>query len=654
MASAAAASSASSSSASLSSAPASSRVEVSESDTADVTFQTHDFGLDRRITKAIGRMGLVRPTLVQSKFIPLALKGKDICTRARTGSGKTLAFSIPIVQKMLRGVGGSAAVVVGGDGAGGATSAGAGAVGAGGGAGGAGGVRALILVPSKELCHQVYQVLRELVYYCAERVTLSYLGEQSFEVQRMHLAKQPNVVVATPANIVQHLQRGNLAIKATLEMLVIDEADLILSFGYKRDIDAIVESLPRICQTFLMSATLNEDVDSLRKVVLHKPVVLKLEDAAVGQGGVEGRLNQFYVELPGADKELLLYALLKLNLCTGKTIFFVNDVERCYRLKLTLEQFCVRASVLNAELPANSRRHILQQFNRGVFDYLIVTDQGLDSIDAKNDSDDDDDDDDSDGSDDSDDSDDSEEEGDGAKQGDDNDDGGSGSDDDDDSDSSSDSDAAASGPAPQPEEGGGAANSKKQSSKATPATSSSGEGSASSSTSAAAAAPKKGKGVDSEFDAARGIDFQGVKNVINFDFPLEARAYTHRIGRTARGGASGTALSLVTKEDTAQTAVLAAVQKAQPLSNGEQQPQRLPLDMREVESLRYRVADICRAVTSAFGFWRGVAWAHQWRACVRPAGRAGAQLVSFFLNGLLLSVVGFVVVVVVVSVRLPR
>jgi len=408
----------------------------------DVTFQTHDFGLDRRITKAIGRSGFVRPTLVQAKFIPLALKGKDLCTRARTGSGKTLAFSIPIIQKMLRSSDASP------------------------------GIRALVLVPSKELCHQVYQVLRELVYYCSDKVTLSYLGEQSVEVQRMHLSKRPHVLVATPASIVQHLQRGNLSIKESLEMLVIDEADLILSFGYKNDIDVIVENLPRICQTFLMSATLNEDVNSLRKVVLHKPIVLKLEDA--GQG-VEGRLNQFYVELPSSDKELLLYALLKLNLCTGKTIFFVNDIERCYRLKLTLEQFCVRASVLNAELPANSRRHILQQFNRGVFDYLIVTDQGLDSIDDHSDDE---------------------------------------SSDDSDSDSDSDSDdAVESGPLPEAD--------ASKVDKKDPTTKQRTRGS------------KKGTKVDEEFDAARGIDFQGVKNVINYDFPTDERAYTHRIGACA-------------------------------------------------------------------------------------------------------------------------
>ena len=79
------------------------------------------------------------------------------------------------------------------------------------------------------------------------------------------------------------------------------------------------------------------------------------------------------------DKELLLYALLKLQLVTGKIIFFVNDVNRCYELKLLLEQFAIKSAVLNAELPANSRAHIMQQFNRGMFDHLIATDESLEA-----------------------------------------------------------------------------------------------------------------------------------------------------------------------------------------------------------------------------------------------------------------------------------
>jgi len=112
-------------------------------------------------------------------------------------------------------------------------------------------------------------------------------------------------------------------------------------------------------QSFLMSATLSSELDELKRLVLHSPAVLRLEgDDASGQ------LTQFFVNVPSEDRYLVLYALLRLELISGKALFFVNDVDACYRLKLFLEQFSIGAAVLNAELPANSRQHILQQFNK--------------------------------------------------------------------------------------------------------------------------------------------------------------------------------------------------------------------------------------------------------------------------------------------------
>eukprot|EP00941_MAST-03F_sp_MAST-3F-sp1_P004889 g4889.t1 len=96
---------------------------------------------------------------------------------------------------------------------------------------------------------------------------------------------------------------------------------------------------------------------------------------------------------------------------------------------------------------------------------------------------------------------------------------------------------------------------------------------------------------------ARGIDFKGVTAVVNFDFPLTVASYTHRIGRTARGGASGTALSFVADDDRKALSVLEEIQLSQPQRDGQMQPQRLPLDISELENMRYRVADVRRAVT---------------------------------------------------------
>ena len=306
-------------------------------------------GLDSRLTKAVAKCGFVHPTLVQSKSIPLALAGKDLLVRARTGSGKTAAYSLPMLAKILQEKG----------------------TGGGGGAGGAM-IRGLVLVPTRELCQQVHRQIVELTYYCKDLISVGDLGGGSSDAQRAVLQQRPDILVTTPGRIVAHLTDADLvaSLKASVGTLVIDEADLVLSYGYEDDVRSVVRGIPRTCQTFVMSATLSEALDDFRKVILHQPVILRLEE-----GSSDGKLSQWFVSTREGEKELVLYALLKLNLIQGKTLFFVNSVNSCYRLKLLFDQFSVQAAVVNAELPSNSRQHIIEEFNKGVFDFLIATDE---------------------------------------------------------------------------------------------------------------------------------------------------------------------------------------------------------------------------------------------------------------------------------------
>ena len=302
-----------------------------------------------------------------------------------------------------------------------------------------------------------------------------------------------------------------------------------MTTGCSDDVSEIVKSLPKICQGFLISATLSPELNSLKKIVLHSPVVLKLEQDE--KAAKKGRLTQFYLGLPKKDKNLVIYVFLKLGLLKGKGIFFVNSTDAGYRLKLFLEQFHIRSSVLNAELPFRSRLNIIEQFNVGNFDYLIATDESTDAKDNKEK---------------------------------------------DDPDSDEEMEA------------------KKK---------------------------KKSKKKDADYGVSRGLDFRHVSFVVNVDFPPSPSSYAHRIGRTARGGANGVALSLVEHESDEQQDLLAAVQEDQPTIpisaaatenlqglaiddvEGQQQPTEQPqptpldFDIREVEGFRYRVEDVARAVT---------------------------------------------------------
>ena len=179
---------------------------------------TESVGLDNRLRKAIQRLGHVRPTLVQSKCLPLAItSGRDLLVRAKTGSGKTLAYCLPLLQKILRDppINNRNS-----------------------------GVRAVVLVPTRELCSQVYRTLQSLVYYCDEVISLAVLSatkasgvasttkaQQDLARQKAMLRDQPNVIVATPAGLLTHIRNGDVKLKDSMEILVVDEADLVLSFG---------------------------------------------------------------------------------------------------------------------------------------------------------------------------------------------------------------------------------------------------------------------------------------------------------------------------------------------------------------------------------------------------------------------------------------
>ncbi|KAL2913389.1 ATP-dependent DNA/RNA helicase [Polyrhizophydium stewartii] len=481
-----------------------------------------DMGLDPRIQRAVAKLGFAHPTLVQAKAIPLALQGKDILARARTGSGKTAAYSIPIVQKILALKANDPAA--------------------------APAVRALVLVPTRELAEQVHRHIQQLAMYASK------------EIRSVNIATGdlPDIIVSTPARIIAHLEAGTVRLKDSVESLAIDEADLILSYGYDDDVKKLLGHLPRIYQSYLMSATLSADVDELKQLVLRNPAILKLEESPEEQN----MLTQYYIKCEETDKFLLTFFMLKLHVHpfgSGKTIIFVNSIDRCYKLKLFLEQFGIRSCTLNSELPLKSRYHIVQEFNKGVYDIIIATDESGDLKAKEADTD-------------------SEGDGDGEGEG----------------DGAEDAEA-------DPETSGTGSRVKPSTSKKN---------------------KKQKTKKDGEYGSTRGIDFVNVQAVVNFDLPRSSRSYQHRVGRTARGvGNKGYALSFV--EPAKDTGVLHTSRKTQKaalkrsaskvkLSSDEDLLRRIEkrqaamgreilpfsFDMAQVEGFRYRCIDAMRAATT--------------------------------------------------------
>ncbi|XP_069678247.1 probable ATP-dependent RNA helicase DDX56 isoform X1 [Periplaneta americana] len=314
-----------------------------ESDVKPCNF--HEMELDDRILKAIAKLGWLEPTPIQEKAIPILLEGKDVLMRARTGSGKTGAFAVPVIQRILNSKQTSMKQET----------------------------KALVLAPSKELCQQIHTNFTELTTKCSREVHCIDLSPQmDISAQRPLLVERPDIVVSTPLRVLAHLKARNINLKDSLEMLVIDEADLIFSFGYEEELKEVLSYLPRVFQACLASATLSEDVLNLKQLVLRNPVILKLKEPELAP---VSQLAHYHLAAEEDEKAAILYALLKLHLVRGKSIIFVNTVDRCYKLKLFLEQFGIPTCVLNCELPAAIRCLSVNQFNQGVYDIIIASDE---------------------------------------------------------------------------------------------------------------------------------------------------------------------------------------------------------------------------------------------------------------------------------------
>ncbi|CAG9531438.1 unnamed protein product [Cercopithifilaria johnstoni] len=305
-----------------------------------------DFGLDEQLLKVIGELGWERPTLIQSRMIPAAFENKNILARARTGSGKTAAFMLPIVQRVLQLKRNSS------------SNADAGPF-------------ALFIVPSKELAKQTYLLLCKLTEKFPFLLALN-LAELNVNTDDDWLLKKPDFVVSTPSRFLHSLRKYGKPCES-IKHVVLDEADLLLSFGYAEEMRLIKNFLPAHHQTIFTSATMTENVEALRELYVTGSIVLmKLKEGQLPNGD---QLSQYQISCQNEEERFAIFlALLKLKLIVGKSIIFVKNTDRCYQLGLFLQAFNIRSCILNAQMPINSRCHVVEQFNEGRYSYVIASD----------------------------------------------------------------------------------------------------------------------------------------------------------------------------------------------------------------------------------------------------------------------------------------
>ncbi|OQO09328.1 ATP-dependent RNA helicase [Cryoendolithus antarcticus] len=278
---------------------------VEELDTATTATSFTDLPLSAETKAGLDASHYTTLTDIQQKAIPLALKGKDILGAAKTGSGKTLAFLVPVLENLYR------TQCIGPD----------------------AGLGAMVIAPTRELAIQIFDVLRQIGRKGHLFAAGLVIGGKGLREEQDALVRM-NIVVCTPGRILQHLSQTAAFNVDGLRMLVLDEADRILDMGFQRDVDAIVDYLPRERQTMLFSATQTKRVADLARLSLREPEYISVHESA--SSATPKTLQQNYVLTPIPEKLDTLWSFLQSSkkskivvfLSSGKQVRFVYETFR--------------------------------------------------------------------------------------------------------------------------------------------------------------------------------------------------------------------------------------------------------------------------------------------------------------------------------------
>uniref|UniRef100_G3U162 Probable ATP-dependent RNA helicase DDX27 n=1 Tax=Loxodonta africana TaxID=9785 RepID=G3U162_LOXAF len=357
----------------------------------DENLSFQDMNLSRPLLKAITAMGFKQPTPIQKACIPVGLLGKDICACAATGTGKTAAFALPVLERLIYKPR-QAAVT-----------------------------RVLVLVPTRELGIQVHSVTKQLAQFCSITTCLA-VGGLDVKSQEAALRAAPDILIATPGRLIDHLHNCPSFHLSSIEVLILDEADRMLDEYFEEQMKEIIRMCSHHRQTMLFSATMTDEVKDLASVSLKNPVRIFVNSNT----DVAPFLRQEFIRIrPNreGDREAIVAALLTRTF-SDHVMLFTQTKKQAHRMHILLGLMGLQVGELHGNLSQTQRLEALRRFKDEQIDILVATDV-----------------------------------------------------------------------------------------------------------------------------AARGLDIEGVKTVINFTMPNTVKHYVHRVGRTARAGRAGRSVSLVGEEE---------------------------------------------------------------------------------------------------------
>ena len=313
------------------------------SETNQLPTSIEELDLSKEVLRAIKDMGFTTPSTVQAKTIPLMMSGADVNAIAPTGTGKTCAFGIPMLEYVQLNEPE---------------------------------VQEVVLAPTRELALQIGDELTKLAKYIKGcRIAVLY-GGQPIPKQLAALKRKPQILVATPGRLLDHMNRGNVHLNA-VHTMVLDEAAALLNMGFVKDVTRIIEATPDERQMVLFSATTNQDVLTIAWKYQHDPIEVTVEATKQDRP----QIAQYVISTEQNKKIAHLLYLLDADVYQ-RVMIFCNTKFMTDRLTERLKKEGYQAECIHGDVKQSQRNVVMNDFRRGKFPILIATDVAARGIDV--------------------------------------------------------------------------------------------------------------------------------------------------------------------------------------------------------------------------------------------------------------------------------